>query len=81
MIKDTRCNDELILMMAFRDHTNNCRIGFYDDREMEVNAAGALCEFALNHDLVHTNIADELLSYIELKGYRKEVEDYENKRI
>lgn len=81
MIKDIRCNDELILMMAFRDHANNCRIGFYDDREMELNAAGALCKFVMDHDLLHTDISDELLSYIELKGYSKEVEKYENKRV
>ncbi len=69
MSKDMRCNDEIILMMAFRAHANDCLTGFYLDREMEINAAGALCAFALNHDLMHTDIADELLSYIELKGY------------
>lgn len=74
MNKDTRCTDELILMMAFQDHTNKCLTGFYEDREMEINAAGALCAFALDHDLLHTDISDELLSYIELKGYTKEVE-------
>lgn len=81
MINDTRSNDQLILMMAFRNHDNNCRTGFYDNKEMEINAAGVLCAFALNHDLLHTYISDELLSYIELKGYTKEVEKYENKRV
>ena len=81
MINDTRCNDELILMMAFKDHVNSCLTGFYDDREMELNAAGAVCKFVMDHDLLHTYISDEVLSYIELKGYRKEVEKYENKRV
>lgn len=72
---NTRCNDEIILMMAFRGHANDCLNGFYDNREMEINAAGALCRFAMNHKLLDTCISAELMKYIKAKGYTEEVRD------